>query len=245
MIKLILFISTVFFSTMAIAEQNPVIRVGTSSDFPPFSFMENGKHTGFDIELIQEIAKRLNYPIEIIDMPFKTILSAIQLGRIDVIAAGLTESEERKKQVLFLPPHLDANADPFVILTKNVVLTKGIPDLVGKDVVVNDGYTAAVYMEKFPEVHLMYLKSPSDALVALDSKRAFAFVSAKNPLKSFLDNSPKAKDYNLFTIENTGDTSCLAVAKDKPELYEKLKNALLELIKDGTLGKLKAKWGLT
>lgn len=243
MIKLLILFSTLCFSTIALADQNTVIRVGTSSDFPPFSFMENGKHTGFDIELIQEIAKRLNYPIEIIDMPFKTILSAMQLGRIDVIAAGLSETAERKKQVLFLPPHLEA--DPFVILTKDVVLTKGVQDLFGKEVIVNDGYTAAVYMAQFPEIHLIYLKSPADALVALEMNKAFAFVSAKNPLHGFLHNNPKAKAYHMFTIENTGDGAALAVSKTKPELYEKLKKELLELIKDGTLDKLKAKWGLT
>lgn len=244
--KLVLFLFACLCSSIALADQPTIIRVGTSSDFPPFSFMENGKHTGFDIELIEEIAKRLNYSIEIIDMPFKTILSAIQLGKIDVIAAGLTETAERKKQVLFLPPHLDANADPFVILTKkDIKITQGIPDLIGKEVIVNDGYTAATYMAKFPEVHLVYLKSPSDALVALDSNRAFAFVTAKNPLNAFLANSPKAKDYHLFTLENTGDTSSLAVSKNQPELYEKLKKELLELMRDGTVDKLKAKWGLS
>lgn len=241
--KLVLFLFAFLCSSIALADQPTVIRVGTSSDFPPFSFMENGKHTGFDIELIQEIAKRLNCSIEIIDMPFKTILSAIQLGKIDVIAAGLSETAERKKQVLFLPPHL--KADPFVILTKGVVLTKGISDLVGKEVIVNDGYTAAAYMAQFPEIHLVYLKSPSDALVALETNRAFAFVSAKNPLNEFLRKNPKAKEYNLFTLENTGDGASLAVSKSQPELYETLKKKLLELMQDGTVDKLKAKWGLT
>jgi ABC-type amino acid transport substrate-binding protein len=240
--KLALFLWICLCSSLVFANQPVVIRVGTSADFPPFSFIENGKYTGFDIELIEEIAKRLNYTAEITDMPFKTILSAIQLGRIDVIAAGLSETEERSKQVLFLPPHL--TADPYVIVTKNVVLKQGIADLKGKTVVVNDGYVAATYMEQFKEIHLLYLKSPSDALVALETDRAFAFVTAKNPLNNFLKKNPKSKNYKLFIIKNTGESISLAVSKNNPELYEKLKKEVLILIQDGTVAKLKEKWGL-
>lgn len=241
-IRQLLWIGSLFCSTALFSQELPVLRVGTSADFPPFSFMENGKHTGFDIELVQEIAKHLNYSVEIINMPFSTILAAIQLGNIDVIAAGLTETKERSKQVLFLPQHL--KAVPYIILTKNIVLSHGISDLNGKEVVVNDGYTAAEYMKGFPEVHLQYLKSPADALVALDANRAFAFVTAKNTISDFLKNHPRSQEYNLYIITNTGDSASLAVSKKKPELHAEMEKILLTLLADGTVEKLKQKWGL-
>ena len=240
--KLGLLIGLLFSSSVVFSESSKVLRVGTSSDYPPFSFIEKGQCVGFDIDLVQEVAKRLKYSVEIIDMPFKTLLPAIQLGTIDVIAAGLSETEERAKQVLFLPPHLVGR--PFVILTKDTPITHGVSDLHGKEVVVNDGFTAAQYMQAFPDVHLQYLKTPSDALAALDANRAFAFVTSKNSLIAFFENHPMASKYHVFDIEGTGESASLAVAKNKAALFEEMKKVVLEMKQDGTIDTLQKKWGL-
>jgi ABC-type amino acid transport substrate-binding protein len=242
MMKLGFFFSLLLGSVTAFPQEATVLKVGTSSDYPPFSFMDNGKHAGFDIELIEEIAKRLHYSVEIIDMPFKTLLPAMQLGRIDLIAAGLSETPERAKQVLFLPPHLEGS--PFVILTKGQSVTHGISDLKGKEVVVNDGYTAAQYMQAFPEVHLQYLKSTPDALAALESNRVFAFVTSKNALSHFFKQHPKVQDFHSFVIEDTGESASLAVAKGNAKLFQAINRVVLEMKKDGSLQKLQKKWGL-
>lgn len=219
-----------------------VLKVGTSADYPPFSFIDNGQYVGFDIDLIREISKRLNYTVEITDMPFKTLLPAIQAGAIDVIASGLSETEERAKQVLFLPPHLTGGV--LVILTKGHVITKGVADLKGKEVIVNDGFTAAQYMQAFPEVHLQYLKSTAEALAALNANRAFAFVTSKNALSDFFKHYPQSSDFNVFPIEGTGEEASLAVSKHNTKLFEEAKRVLLEMQQDGSIEQLKRKWGV-
>jgi len=222
----------------------PELRVGISADFPPFSFIEKEKYVGFDIDIITVVAKRIQYKITFIDMPFKTLIPAIQTGKIDVIASGLTETRERAKQVLFAPAHF--MGDPLVIVTKkDNAVENGLSDLVGKTVIVNDGYTAAQYMENHPGSHLLYLKSPSDAIMALESNRGFAFITAKSTMQNFFEKHPHAGQYKLFSLEGTGDSTGLAVIKENPELHAKIKQAILDMLKDGTVEQLKKKWKLS
>src|SRR5690348_11459768 len=87
---------------------NKVI-VGINSEFPPFSFKENDIFTGFDIEVIQEVLRRLKKEIVFKDMPFDALIPEIQIGNIHLIAAGMTPTEERAQRTFFTRPHLTGN----------------------------------------------------------------------------------------------------------------------------------------
>lgn len=79
-----------------------VIKVGTSADYPPFeSVDENGNKVGFDIELMTEIAKRLDVKLEWVDMPFDSLIAAVQEGKIDASISAFNYSEERDQTVDF------------------------------------------------------------------------------------------------------------------------------------------------
>src|SRR5256885_429404 len=82
------------------------IIVGTNTEFQPFSFKEGDTITGFDIELMEEIGKRLNKKIIFKDMPFEALIPEIQLGNVQVAAGGITPTEKRAQRVLFTQPHL-------------------------------------------------------------------------------------------------------------------------------------------
>lgn len=79
-----------------------VIKVGTSADYPPFeSVDENGNKVGFDIELMTEIAKRLGVKLEWVDMPFDSLIAAVQEGKIDASISAFNYSEERDQMIDF------------------------------------------------------------------------------------------------------------------------------------------------
>ena len=79
-----------------------VIKVGTSADYPPFeSVDESGNKVGFDIELMTEIAKRLGVTLEWVDMPFDSLIAAVQEGKIDASISAFNYSEERDQTVDF------------------------------------------------------------------------------------------------------------------------------------------------
>ncbi|HEX2990967.1 MAG TPA: ABC transporter substrate-binding protein [Anaerolineales bacterium] len=79
-----------------------VIKVGTSADYPPFeSVDENGNKVGFDIELMTEIARRLGVELEWVDMPFDSLIAAVQEGKIDASISAFNYSEERDQMIDF------------------------------------------------------------------------------------------------------------------------------------------------
>ncbi|MFT3893421.1 MAG: ABC transporter substrate-binding protein [Anaerolineales bacterium] len=79
-----------------------VIKVGTSADYPPFESVDaNGVKVGFDVELMTEIAKRLGVDLEWVDMPFDSLIAAVQEGKIDASISAFNYSEERDQTVDF------------------------------------------------------------------------------------------------------------------------------------------------
>src|SRR5512140_1739580 len=79
-----------------------VIKVGTSADYPPFESVDSsGNKIGFDIELMNEVAKRLGVKVEWVDMPFDSLIAAVQEGKIDASISAFNYSEERDKMIDF------------------------------------------------------------------------------------------------------------------------------------------------
>jgi len=79
-----------------------VLKVGTSADYPPFESVDaNGNKVGFDVDLMTEIAKRLDVKLEWVDMPFDSLIAAVQEGKIDASISAFNYSEERDKTIDF------------------------------------------------------------------------------------------------------------------------------------------------
>ncbi|MBQ7097784.1 MAG: transporter substrate-binding domain-containing protein [Clostridia bacterium] len=86
----------------------PVIKVGVCADFKPFEYYdENENLTGFDIELMNHIGKRIGFEIEYIDIPFDSLFYAILSGRIDCAISAITVTDERKEVVDFSEVYLE------------------------------------------------------------------------------------------------------------------------------------------
>ena len=89
--------------------------VGTSADYPPFEYVdEAGKVVGFDIDLINEIGARLGVKVEVVDMPFDTLIAGVQEGKIDLSIAAFNYTEERDKVVDFTDAYYYAE-DGFIV----------------------------------------------------------------------------------------------------------------------------------
>ena len=225
------------------------IIVGTNAEFQPFSFKDNDNITGFDIDVIQEVLKRLNKQIVIKDMPFDALIPEIQLGNIHVIAAGITPTPERAERALFTRPHLAAG-NPLVIILRQAQdeREKRIPtldDLAGKTVVVNEGYLADSFMSEQPGVHILRLSSAavSDGMLALESGRADAFVTALHSIQPYFEKHNQS-NFSVTPIPGTEESSAFAVSKHYPELRDYIQITLDRMQEDGTLDTLKRKWNL-
>ena len=96
-------------SNFAFAGDKKII-VGTSADYPPWEWKDaNGNFVGFDMDVMRMIANISGFEIEIKDIPFDALITSLKAGQIDVIASGLSISEERAKVVDFTDPYYDAD----------------------------------------------------------------------------------------------------------------------------------------
>ena len=81
------------------------IKLGTSAAFPPFEYVEGKDIVGFDITMGDFIARKANVKLEIVNMSFDSLTPALQAGKVDFIASGMSVTEERKKNVDFSLPY--------------------------------------------------------------------------------------------------------------------------------------------
>ena len=87
--------------SVAASKGSKKIKLGTNAAFPPFEYVEGTDIVGFDITMGQKIAANTDSTLEVVDMAFDSLIPALQAGTIDFIAAGMSVTEERKKNVDF------------------------------------------------------------------------------------------------------------------------------------------------
>ena len=217
--------------------------VGTESNFPPFSFKEHNELTGFDIDLIKEVAQRLDKEIIFEDMNFEALIPQTQLGSMHIIAAGMTPTPNRKKVVNFTEPYIHGDSLYIVTLVDRADVGSLEALKQNKRVVVNQGYTADLFMSTVGGPELIRLETPAEAFLALQNNRADAFVTAHNTLAPFFEKYSK-DDQAIVPIEETEETTALIVSKKYPELLEQIQEKLDQMEQDGGMKTLKTKWGI-
>jgi len=221
--------------------------VGTNAEYQPFTFVRNKEIVGFDIDIATEVANRLNKKIEIRDMPFDGLLPEIMRGGVHIIAAGMTPTDKRAERMFFTKPYL--SGDSLLVITKKdgpVITT--VDDLRNKAVIVNEGYTADMYLSGIDGIDPVRLPTPADAFMAIKTGQADAFVAAQSTIKPFLSqqnytNDIHTSNYKITQLDHTGDEYALAVSKKYPGLLPQIQTILDQMEQDGTLNILKNKWG--
>src|SRR6218665_762268 len=89
---------------LAAAQTISVIRVATDATFPPFEFFKNGKRTGFDIELIELLAKNMGKKVEWTDIDFKGLIPGLVSRRFDLASSAISITEQRRRVANFTDP---------------------------------------------------------------------------------------------------------------------------------------------
>ena len=82
-------------------KRNGTLVVATNAEFPPYEYVSNGQITGIDMDMVQAIADELGMEMKIENMKFDSIIASVNAGKADIGAAGMTVTEDRKKNVDF------------------------------------------------------------------------------------------------------------------------------------------------
>ena len=143
-----------------------VIIVGTNAEFRPFTFInEQNEIVGFDIDVVNEVARRLGKTTMIKDLSFDMLIPEAQNGYIRMIAAGMTATPERAEQIFFTTPYLQG--EPLVVVTRKENPINSLEDLKHHEVIVNEGYTADAYISAQPDIVVKRLPSPTESFMDL------------------------------------------------------------------------------
>ncbi len=86
-----------------------IIHAATNPEYAPFEYMENGEIVGFDIELLNAVAKISGLEVDYSPLEFSTIISAVQSGQYDIGMSAFSATPEREKLVLFSDPYYQSS----------------------------------------------------------------------------------------------------------------------------------------
>lgn len=213
------------------AAEKKELRMVTSADFPPYEFYQGKKIVGIDADIIREIARRNGFELVIEDMKFDSIIAAIQSGKGDIAASGLTVTEDRKKKVDFSNSYVTAKQ--VIIVPENSPIASP-EDLKNKKIGVQHGTTGDSYVtENLGEPQRF--DNGSTAVVALVRNKIDAVVLDGEPALVHIAKNPGLK---ILEKPLTEEEYAFAVAKGRKELVDMINRTLEEMRKDGTLQKI-------
>ena len=163
-------------------------------------------------------------------------------GTIDVIASGISITEERQKKVDFTSPYYQSGLS-YLVRKADAEKIKTFADLKGKTLAVQIGTTGAAYAKNVEGARVSAFNTTSEAFMDLNVKNADAVVLDRPVLAYFLKTKPRvAKNLQLSTEIADAEHFGFAVKKGNAELLQKLNAALEELKKSGEFTKIEDKW---
>jgi L-cystine transport system substrate-binding protein len=220
-------------------KERATIRIGTEGTYKPFSFHDpkTNQLTGFDVEVAQEVAKRLGVKAEFVEIPWDGLLTSLQTGKIDMVANQVGIKPERQEKFDFSKPYTISYAQLVVHQDNQTIRT--IEDIKGKKA----GQTPTSNYGKMAEEHGAQIVAYEDMMGAMQdvaAKRIDLSLNDKLAIAEMLKNN----DLPLKVIDIQSDRaeSAFPVQKGNADLVKAINKALDEMEKDGTLAKISKKW---
>ena len=212
--------------------------MGTNATFPPYEFVDDaGKIVGIDAEIAAAVAEKLGMELEIKDMEFDSLLTAVQSKTIDIALAGMTVTDERKLAVNFSDTY--AKGVQVIIVPEDSAI-KTVDDLKDKKIGVQTGTTGDIYCtDEFGQENVKQYQNGALAVAALKNTQVDCVVIDNEPAKNFVKANEGLK---ILDTEYANEDYAAAIAKENTELLEKFNTALAELKADGTVDKIIAKY---
>lgn len=235
---LVLFSSAAF----AVAAAPKVLKVGTESTYPPYEFRdEKNNLKGFDIDLMEAIAEKIGMTIEWVDMPFDSLIPSLLAKKIDIVAAGMSATEERAKKVSF-SMNYEVSMSAFLVAAVNDTM-KTPADMKGKTVAVQLGTVQETYSQSLEGVTVKSFQKFDDCVREVILGRVDATLMDIPVAKSYVEHKDFTGKIKIgFVQEITGSGKALAMNLEDKELQEKVNGALAEMDKSGELQKMKDLW---
>lgn len=214
------------------------VTVATINDYPPFEFKQDGKLTGFDIELVEAIAKKENFQIDWKEMKFDGIIPGLQAKQLDAAISAITIRDDRKQVVDFTTPYFNSGLS---LIVKKDSPIKTLEDLKGKTIVAKQGTTG---LEKAKELAAKY---GAKVKILQDDTALYLDVETGNSDATINDFPGAAYKLKIEGTQSklrilgdklTGEDYGIAIAKGNTELRDKFNDGLKKLQDSGEFKQL-------
>ena len=219
------------------ADDAKVFKMGTNAAFPPYEYKEGDNFVGIDVEIATAIAEKLGGTLEIVDMEFDSIITAVNQGEVDFGMAGMTVTDERLLEVNF--------SSSYATGVQSVIVAEGsdiatLDDLAGKKIGVQLGTTGDIYAsDEFGSENVTQYGKGADAVIALKGGDVDAVIIDNEPAKAFVAEN---EGLTILDTDYAVEDYAIAVKKDNTQLLDDINAALEALTADGTIDSIIAKY---
>ncbi|MEU5881912.1 ABC transporter substrate-binding protein [Spirillospora sp. NPDC047279] len=219
------------------------ISVCTNLPYPPFQFDQGGKTVGFDVSMIDLVAKKLNVTQEIVNIDFAAIKggSALNAGRCDVAAAGMTITDERKASLDFSRPYFP---EYITLLIKKGGTAKSLDDVKSQNLKLGvQADTTSLEMAKAKGLKPREYKDSEKQRLALVSGQIDAVLQDTPVVNDWLKKSDVSNGFAIAADIATGAQYGFAVKKGgNPVLLKTINETITETVGNGQWAALYKQW---
>ncbi|WP_337539086.1 amino acid ABC transporter substrate-binding protein [Clostridium sp.] len=216
--------------------------VGFDQDFPPMGFVgDDGEYTGFDLELAQEVAKRLGLEYKAQPIAWDSKDMELESGNIDCIWNGFTMTG-REDDYTWTEPYM-ANQQVFVVANDSDINSQA--DLAGKIVEVQADSSAEAALKEAPELTATFkeLLTTADYNTAfMDLEQGAVDAIAMDVIVAGYQIQQRNADFKILDDSLSEEEYGVGFKKGNTELRDKVQSTLEEMAEDGTLQEVSKKW---
>lgn len=220
-------------------KKTQVLTVGTDATFKPFEYKNNGKYDGFDIDLVEAVAKELGATkVEYVDTEFKGLIPGLLAKKYDIIASAMYITDERKQTINFSDSYFPGGLSIMVKKDNNSI--KGIDDLKGKKVSVQVGTKSTKYLEEnYKDITLVKVETNNEMFLELETGKVDAVVTGLPAAKTYAKEKGTVK---VLPETLTQEFYGYGLRKGDAELAAAVNGALKKLKENGTYDQIAKKW---
>lgn len=221
----------------ASAQTPDVLQVATDATFPPMEFTENGARTGFDVDIMNALAKVMGKRVQWTDIDFKGLIPGLIAHRFDVAISGIYITPERAQVVAFTDSYF---AGGLVALVKSTSPINTVEQLNGKKVSVQVGTKSVNFLrDNYPQINRIEVEKNQEMFDLVGIGRADAAVTGKPAAYQLVRTRG---GFRVLDKQLTTEAYGIAVRKDEPQLKTDLNAALQKIKADGTYAAIVHKW---
>ena len=206
------------------------VKMITEATFPPYEFLRGHEIVGIDVEICRAIAQKLGREFSCETVDFDSVIPAVISGKADLAAAGITITEDRKKNVDFSVPYVKTG---IVVIYKKAGGFTGPEQLKGKKIGVQGGTTSETYVLEELKQEPERSRSPAESVAALKSGRVEFVIADIDPAKNCVKGEADLAISDFITSEEYA----IAIKKGQPELLKTINETIAEIKADGRLAK--------